>query len=136
MRTTKKGDEVEEDVSCNSAYMMGAIDCVGVVIRKSYHWMSSTQSCYLIMDNAGGHGSKEAITNYVALLLNKHYIIVIFQTPRSSYTNILNLGLWMCLQSAVELQHYLQRCNTSALCNTVYSTWNKGNLDRSQDDNF
>ena len=36
----------------------------------------------------------------------------------------------MCLQSAVERHHYLQRCNTSALCNIVYRTWSKGNLDR------
>ena len=47
------------------------------------------------------------------------------------YTNVLDFGVWMCLQSAFERQHYLQRCNTSVLCNTVFRTWNEGNLDRS-----
>ena len=31
------GDEIEENASCDSAYMMGAMDCVGAAIRKPYH---------------------------------------------------------------------------------------------------
>lgn len=47
------GDEVEEDCSCDSTYMLSAMDCVGAVIRKSYYWIDPSQCCYLVMGNTG-----------------------------------------------------------------------------------
>ena len=58
------GNTVEDDCSCDSTYMLAAMDCVGRGIRKAYHWVPTDQLCYLVMDNAGGHGTKEAIEQY------------------------------------------------------------------------
>ena len=125
----KLGDEVEEDASCDSEFMLSAMDRVGVAIREKYHWVLITHKIYLVMDNAGGHGSNDAIAQYKKMLEDDHNIEIIFQTPRSPYTNVLDLGVWMALQAQVERQHYLQRCNANALVNTVMRTWNEGHLD-------
>lgn len=49
------------------------------------------------MDNAGGHGTHEAIRSYTKTLEEDYNIEIIFQIPRSSYTNVLDLGVWMSL---------------------------------------
>ena len=36
------GDEIEEDVSCDSTYILSAMDRVGQAIRKAYYWMEPT----------------------------------------------------------------------------------------------
>ena len=125
------GDEIEEDASCDSKYMIGAMDRVGKAIRKSYAWVPMTQKCYLVMDNAGGHGSNVAIATYRKDLLDNYNIEIIFQIPRSPYTNVLDLGVWMSLQAQVERQDYLKRCNADALVNFVMKSWEDGNLDHS-----
>ena len=123
------GDEVEEDASCDSNFMLTAMNRVGKAIREKYYWIPNDQKCYLVMDNAGGHGSNTAIATYKKMLEDDHNIEIIFQIPRSPYTNVLDLGVWMALQAQVERQHYLQRCNANALVNTVTRTWNEGHLD-------
>ena len=50
----KVGDEVQDDCTCNSEYMIGAMKRVGESIRRAYHWILLENPCYLIMDNAGG----------------------------------------------------------------------------------
>ena len=57
----QRGDTIQVDCSCDSAYMLAAMDRVGQSIRSAYHWIPSTEPCYLVMDNAGGHGTDEAI---------------------------------------------------------------------------
>ena len=81
------------------------------------------------MDNAGGHGTKEAIEQYSKDLLEKYNIEIIFQVPRSPYTNVLDLGYWMALQARVERQHFLKRSTTHALVNSVNEVWNTSELD-------
>ena len=125
------GDEVEEDASCDSEYMLSAMNRVGAAIRNSYHWIPISKKCYLVMDNAGGHGTNEAIATYTKTLEDEYNIEIIFQIPRSPYTNVLDLGVWMSLQAAVERQHYLKRCNANALVNSVMMTWKEGKLDHS-----
>ena len=125
----QRGDTVEVDCSCDSAYMLTAMDRVGASIRDAYHWIPRSKKCYLLMDNAGGHGTKETIDEYVRLLNEKWNVETIFQVPRSPYTNALDLGVWCSLQSRVESQHYGKRCEVQALCNTVMDTWNHGHLD-------
>ena len=83
------------------------------------------------MDNSGGHGTDVAIKEYRDNVEEKYNIEIIFQIPRSPYTNVLDLGVWISLQAAVERQHYLKRCNVNSLVNTVNSTWDRGHLDRS-----
>ena len=123
------GDEVQEDCTCDSEYMLTAMKDVGESIRSAYHWIPVTQKCYLVMDNAGGHGTSRAIIQYTDMLVNKYNIEIIFQIPRSPYTNVLDLGVWMSIQSIVERRHYLKRATSKALVNTVNDTWNSSNLD-------
>ena len=82
---------------------------VGKAIRDAHHWVKwdpqniqeSDVMC-LMMDNAGGHGSNEAVEKHTEDLKNKCKIEIIQQVPRSPETNVLDLGIWMSLQSAVE----------------------------------
>ena len=46
-----------------------------------------------MMDNAGGHGSNEAVEKYTEDLKNKYKIEIIQQVPRSPETNVLDLGI-------------------------------------------
>ena len=93
---------MEEDASCDIEYMLSTMSRVGTAIRSSYHWIPITQKCYLVMDNAGGHGTNEVITSYSKTLLDDFNIEIIFQIPCSPYTNVLNLGVWMSLQAGVK----------------------------------
>ena len=56
---------------------------------------------YLIMDNAGGYGTKECIESYVKLLKDKYNIIIKHQIPRSPETNVLDLGIWNSISPAL-----------------------------------
>ena len=124
------GDSHEVDCSCDSKYMLSAMDRIGKAIRNAYHWVSRDQSCYIVMDNAGGHGTKEAINEYTHHLHNEYNIKIIWQIPRSPYTNVLDLGVWMSIQARVERRHFLKRCTTQALHNSVMDVWNTNDLDQ------
>ena len=124
------GDTVETDVNCDSQYMLAAMDRVGAAIRAAYHWIPLTTECYLVMDNAGGHGTSEAIEEYVAKLKNDWNVKTIFQIPRSPYTNVLDLGVWCSLQSRVEKEHFGKRCEVNALASSVTNAWTNGTLDK------
>ena len=91
------GDPVQIDCTCDSEYMSDAMKQVGESIRKAYHWIPMSQPCWLVMDNAGRHGTKECIIDYRSNLLTKYNIQIIFQIPRSPSTNVLDLGVWMSL---------------------------------------
>ena len=96
------GDEMQVDYSCDSWYMLKAMECVGKAIRAAYHWIAREKECYLVMDNAGGHGTNEAIQQYTNNLRDCYNIRIIWQIPRLPYTNMLDLGIWMSLQARVE----------------------------------
>ena len=49
------------------------------------------------MDNAGGFGTGEAKEEYEKVLKEKYNIHIIWQTLCSSYTNLLDLGVWCTL---------------------------------------
>ena len=59
----RRGDTIKVDCNCDSDYMLGVMDRVGASIRSSYHWIAPADYCYLVMDNAGGHGSDDSIEN-------------------------------------------------------------------------
>ena len=63
------GDPIQIDCTCDSDYMKDAMVRVGMAIRESYSWIPLTQPCWLVMDNAGGHGTKECIVEYKRVLL-------------------------------------------------------------------
>jgi hypothetical protein len=75
------------------------------------------------MDNAGGHGKQDIIDEYIKDLKQKFNVRVVWQEPRSPETNILDLGVWMSLQSAVEKMHRKNRSDVNALARTVEATW-------------
>merc|ERR1712183_621252 len=84
---------------------------------------------FMVMDNAGGHGTKETVKLYTEMLKTKYNIIIIHQVPRSPYTNLLDLGVWCSLQAAVEKEQYMKRTDVSALVNSVRNVWDTRPLD-------
>ena len=126
----QRGDKVAKDCSCDSKWMLETVNEVGKAIRDAHHWVKwdpqniqeSDVTC-LMMDNAGGHGSNEAVEKCTEDLKNKCKIEIIQQVPRSPETNVLDLGIWMSLQSAVEKEHRGQKNDASALDKTVMKVW-------------
>lgn len=55
---------VKVDYSCNFAYMVHTMDQLGKALQATYKWLQANQTIYLVMDNAGGHGSDESIVEY------------------------------------------------------------------------
>ena len=73
------GDKIERDCSCDSQYMLSAMDRVGAAVRKSFCWIPEEEECYIVMDNAGGHGTDIAIVEYTNMLKEKFNIKIIHQ---------------------------------------------------------
>ena len=88
-----------------------------------HHWVELDEPIYLFLDNVGGHGTNETVDKYVAMLKYNYGVIYIHQRPRSPATNMLDLGVWMALQSVVEKLHFHQRNEIGALCRTVTRAW-------------
>ena len=118
----RSGDVVDEDVSCDSAFMLECIPKVGAALRRAFHWVPATDKIYLCMDNAGGHGTNDAIQQYTELLAADN-ITIIWQVPRSPETNMLDLGVWMSIQAAVQRVHHMRRCHHDALAASVDEAW-------------
>ena len=70
--------------------------------------MPPKQEYYIVMDNIGGHGTNDHILIYLRNLKEKDNVVIIFQIPRSLYTNVIDLRVWMRLQAAVERHRILQ----------------------------
>jgi len=75
--------------------MLTSMDRVGKSIIAAYYWVPIDKKCYLVTDNAGSRGTAGAIKEYTNNLLTNYDIEIIFQIPRSYYTN--DLGVWMSL---------------------------------------
>lgn len=117
------GDEVEEDISCDSEFMMRIMPEVGRALRAAYHWLPMNETIYLVMDNAGGHGSNEATAQYTQLLWTDFKVQVVWQVPRSPETNMLDLGIWMSVQAAVTRVHHKRQYHPDALAQSVKDAW-------------
>ena len=123
MVRSKKGDEREIDTTCDSKFMEMIMPEVGRAIREQYHWVPFSIPIFLYLDNAGGHGTKAVIDQYVKALKDDFNVILVHQRPRSPATNMLDLGVWMALQNVVEKLHFRKRMEAKALCNTVEEAW-------------
>eukprot|EP00957_Ditylum_brightwellii_P160037 12182380-Ditylum_brightwellii.AAC.2 len=66
---------------------------VGEAFRKAYFWVKKIDFIYIVLDSAGGYGTKEAIRKYKGYLFEKYNIILVHQVPQSPETNILDLGI-------------------------------------------
>jgi hypothetical protein len=61
------------------------------------------------MDNAGGHGTREAREEYTRQLLEEFNIEIIQQSAGSPEVNALDLGIWMSVQPRVKCRHRERR---------------------------
>ncbi len=52
---------------------------IGVAIRQQMPFVPQDETIYLVMDNAGGHGTEEAIGQYTRRLQREFNIEIIFQ---------------------------------------------------------
>ena len=100
------GDLSTVDVSCNSTHMLEVMPRIGEAIRKAYFWVPKEQIIYLVLDGAGGHGTDEVVAQCTHDMKELN-IILVRQVPNSPDTNVLDLVIWMSLQSAVEKHHRL-----------------------------
>eukprot|EP00547_Thalassionema_nitzschioides_P004510 CAMPEP_0194204560 /NCGR_PEP_ID=MMETSP0156-20130528/4047_1 /TAXON_ID=33649 /ORGANISM="Thalassionema nitzschioides, Strain L26-B" /LENGTH=96 /DNA_ID=CAMNT_0038930605 /DNA_START=224 /DNA_END=511 /DNA_ORIENTATION=- len=80
--------KVQKDYSCDSECMLSAMDRVGDGVRKAHSWVPMTSQIYLVMDNAGGHGTDEAVEECKNELKDKHDIEILYQIPRSPCCNL------------------------------------------------
>jgi len=120
----RRGDEVEEDCSCDSSFMLDVIPMIGERLRASFYWVPENEIIYLFMDNAGGHGTEASIQQYTAILRDQFNVQIVWQVPRSPETNMLDLGIWMSIQAAVTRVHHMRRCHHEALAKSVVDAWN------------
>ena len=57
-------DTGEKDCSCDSEYMLSAMNRVGEEIRQSFYWVPIDELVYLFINRVGGYRTKEAINKY------------------------------------------------------------------------
>ena len=119
----KAGEEYQKDCSCDSRFMLDIMEEMGDHIRRYFWFLPIFVSIYLIIDNAGGHGSNEAKKEYREFLRDKFNIILIFQIPNSPETNLLDLGVWRALQALVEKMSFRERYDPDVLAATVAQAW-------------
>ena len=103
----QEGDIIDRYCSCDSSYMFSTIIRVGKSIREKFHWVPMHEKVYLFIDDAGGHGTNEAINEYGKNLMIDFNIKLVFQVLRTPYSNILDLGIWCGLQADVEIYHQI-----------------------------
>ena len=51
---------------------------VGKSIWAVYHFIPSSEKCYMVMDRAGYHGTNDVIERYLSMLSEKYDIETIF----------------------------------------------------------
>lgn len=128
---TKKGDEVEVDCSCDSTFMLSVMRDVGVSVCNYFFWIPRNKNgrllltVYLIIDNAGGHGTNEAIQEYRSMLKEEFNIVLLAQVPRSPETNLLDLGVWRSMQSYVETLSYRRLQSVEAIAEATEKAWDE-----------
>ena len=96
---------------------------IGTAIRQNMPWVPRDELIYLVMDNAGGHGTAAAIQQYTRDLLVRFNIEIIHQAARSPETNPLDLGLWRSIQSWVDEKHKGKATFAEALAQSVQEAW-------------
>jgi hypothetical protein len=113
------GEWYEREVNCDLDFMLEHIPLVGAAMQEKYPWVPLETPLYLIMDNAGGHGTNDAIANYA------HNVEIIHQIPHGPELNILDLGMWMSLQSFVEKKHRGKRTDVAVLARMIQEAWDQ-----------
>ena len=125
-----RGTVVQEDTTCDSEFMLNVIEDIGKAIRAKFHWVSLDTPITLFMDNAGGHGTIVAKAQYIKILEEKYNVLITWQSPNSPETNILDLGVWMTIQSVVEWMHRQRGMNCESLARTVMEAWDAFSVEK------
>ena len=121
----QKGRIVEKDITCDSDFMMAYIREVGKAIRNTYSFVPPAHPINLFMDNAGGHGKTEIKREYERILSEEFGVLIEWQVPNSPETNMLDLGVWMALQSKVEFIHKGKVIQSNELSNSVHQAFSE-----------
>ena len=96
------------------------MDGVGESVQKAFNWIPVSRPCFIVMDNAGGHGTDNAIIEHTNVLKEKCNIEIIHQAPRSPHIDLLDLGVWCSLQAQVEKEHHMKRTDIEASVDSVH----------------
>ena len=101
----RKGEKFDQDISCDSKFILGMMDKLGNSTRSTYCsiGVANEEIIYLVIDNAAGYGTNEAVLDYSEYLAANYNILVHHQVPRSPETKMIDLGAWMTVQSKVEI---------------------------------
>ena len=121
----KSGRLVEKDITCDSGFMMNHIRDIGKAIRSTYSFLEDTHPVFLFMDNAGGHGKTEVKSEYERILKTEFNVHIVWQVPNSPETNMLDLGVWMALQSKVESIHKGKVMQSDELSRSVHQAFDE-----------
>jgi hypothetical protein len=121
----EKGDERTVDCSCDSDFMLKMMPQVGNAIRQRYreNGVSDDVEIILVMDNAGGHGKNDVVEKYKRDLLRDYNVRIWHQQPRTPESNMLDLGVWMHVQSKVKEEHFGMRVHRDVLWKTMQDAW-------------
>ena len=103
--------------------MLEIMEEVGEAIRANFDFIPWFVSIYLVIDNAGSHGIKEALLKNKTVLDLKYNIKIWHQIPSSPDTNMLDLGGWHSLQANTEMLGYQQCKDPDMLAKTVMQVW-------------
>jgi len=94
-------------------------------LAKQFRFISSGSLLrtviYLIIDNAGGHGTNDGIEEYheLSALFQKYKSQLLHQVPNSPETNLLDLGVWRAMQSLFENLSCRRQQDPNVLASTV-----------------
>jgi hypothetical protein len=68
------GTVIQEDINCDSDYMLDVMPLIGAAIRQKMNWVPENETIILVMDNTGGHGTVEAIEQCTRNLFDNYNI--------------------------------------------------------------
>lgn len=94
------------------------------MIRDKYSWVPRDHPLVLYLDNAGGHGTQQAVDQCVKALADDFSVIFVHPRPRSpTTTNMLDLRVWMAFQNVAEKCHSGWMKEMHALLRRVDRAW-------------
>ena len=89
----KQGEDVDEDCLCDSTFIKKIVETVANEIRNYYFRVTLTSTIYLVIDNAGGHGTNGTVEEYRCMIFQEYNIKLFHQVPNSPKTNLKDLGV-------------------------------------------
>ena len=113
------GTLIHNDVSCNTKFMLNTVHEIGTAICEAFHFINKKEPVYLVLDNAGGHGTNKVKVEFEKILRERYKVRIVWQVPNSPDTNLLDLGAWCTIQSEVEDIHRFLVMDNDVLAKSV-----------------